>query len=86
MRTSNERRGRGVAGLLMLFLLAAGCSNQTAENAATPAPVASAAGVTPASAGKAMTVAVIPKGLTHVFWQSVKAGAEKAGQENNDGR
>jgi ribose transport system substrate-binding protein len=83
MRTSNERRGRGVAGLLMLFLLAAGCSNQTAENAATPAPAASAAGVTPAPDGKAMTVAVIPKGLTHVFWQSVKAGAEKAGQEDN---
>ena len=27
------------------------------------------------------TVAVIPKGLTHVFWQSVKAGAEKAARE-----
>ena len=27
------------------------------------------------------TVAVIPKGVSHVFWQSVKAGADKAGQE-----
>lgn len=26
-------------------------------------------------------IAVIPKGTTHVFWQSVKYGAEKAGQE-----
>lgn len=26
-------------------------------------------------------IAVIPKGMTHVFWQSVKAGAEKAGAE-----
>ncbi len=27
------------------------------------------------------TIAVIPKGLTHDFWQSVKRGAEKAGSE-----
>lgn len=27
------------------------------------------------------TIAVIPKGTTHIFWQSVKAGAEKAGLE-----
>ena len=29
----------------------------------------------------AMTIAVIPKGTTHVFWQSIHAGAEKAAQE-----
>jgi ribose transport system substrate-binding protein len=28
-----------------------------------------------------MRIAVVPKGLAFVFWQSVKAGAEKAGQE-----
>jgi ribose transport system substrate-binding protein len=28
-----------------------------------------------------LTVAVIPKGTTHVFWQSIHAGAEKAAQE-----
>jgi ribose transport system substrate-binding protein len=28
-----------------------------------------------------MTIAVIPKGTTHVFWQSIHAGAEKAAQE-----
>lgn len=27
------------------------------------------------------TIAVIPKGTTHVFWKSVEAGARKAGQE-----
>ncbi len=27
------------------------------------------------------TIAVIPKGTTHVYWQSVKAGAEAAGRE-----
>ncbi len=26
-------------------------------------------------------IAVIPKGTTHIFWQSVRAGAEKAGEE-----
>ncbi|MCK4958628.1 MAG: substrate-binding domain-containing protein, partial [Planctomycetes bacterium] len=29
------------------------------------------------------TIAVIPKGTTHIYWQSVKAGAEAAGKENN---
>lgn len=28
-------------------------------------------------------VAVIPKGTTHIFWQSVRRGAEDAGKENN---
>jgi len=28
-----------------------------------------------------MTIAVIPKGTTHVFWKSIHAGAEKAGKE-----
>jgi ribose transport system substrate-binding protein len=28
-----------------------------------------------------MTVAVIPKGTSHVFWQSIHAGAQKAGTE-----
>jgi ribose transport system substrate-binding protein len=27
------------------------------------------------------SIAVIPKGTTHIFWQSVHAGAQKAGQE-----
>jgi len=40
---------------------------------------------TPASGGTAdnskLTIAVIPKGTTHVFWQSIRAGAEKAGTE-----
>ena len=33
----------------------------------------------PASSG--MTIAVIPKGTTHTFWQSIRAGAERAGTE-----
>ncbi len=30
---------------------------------------------------KKLKIAVIPKGTTHIFWQSVHAGAEKAGAE-----
>ena len=40
---------------------------------------AAPAGSTPASSG--MTIAVIPKGTTHTFWQSIRAGAERAGKE-----
>ena len=28
-----------------------------------------------------LTIAVIPKGTTHAFWQSIHAGAEKGAQE-----
>lgn len=28
-----------------------------------------------------LTIAVIPKGTTHAFWQSIRAGAERAGRE-----
>jgi ribose transport system substrate-binding protein len=35
----------------------------------------------PAAGGDALTIAVIPKGTSHVFWQSIHAGAEKAAQE-----
>jgi ribose transport system substrate-binding protein len=35
----------------------------------------------PAQAPGALTIEVIPKGTTHVFWQSIRAGAERAGKE-----
>ena len=41
---------------------------------------ASACGGRRENAG-ALTIAVIPKGTSHVFWQSIHAGAEKAAQE-----
>jgi ribose transport system substrate-binding protein len=34
-----------------------------------------------AQSGGSLTIGVVPKGLTHVFWQSVKAGAQKACDE-----
>jgi ribose transport system substrate-binding protein len=30
-----------------------------------------------------LTIAVIPKGTTHAFWQSIRAGAERAGREHD---
>jgi ribose transport system substrate-binding protein len=42
---------------------------------------ASACGGAPAQTGGKLTIAVIPKGTAHVFWQSVHAGAEKAARE-----
>jgi len=33
------------------------------------------------SGGRERRIAVIPKGTTHIFWQSVRRGAEKAGAE-----
>src|SRR5215510_1786622 len=35
----------------------------------------------PASGGGAATIAVVPKGTSHVFWQSIHAGAAKASKE-----
>lgn len=34
-----------------------------------------------AAAGSGYTIAVIPKGTSHAFWQSIRAGAERAGRE-----
>jgi ribose transport system substrate-binding protein len=55
--------------LLIALLAAAACGGSS-----TPAPGA-------ASDPSKLTIAVIPKGTTHVFWQSIRAGAEKAGAE-----
>src|SRR5215211_3660474 len=41
----------------------------------------SAATTQKSSGGKTFRIAVIPKGTTHLHWQSVEAGARKAAQE-----
>lgn len=56
-----------LAALAVGLTLATGCNKKTAANA----PGAPARHV----------IAVIPKGTTHIYWQSVKAGAEAAGKE-----
>src|SRR5205085_2697159 len=41
----------------------------------------SCGGRSPSTANGTLTIAVIPKGTSHVFWQSIHAGAEKAARE-----
>jgi ribose transport system substrate-binding protein len=55
------------ASISLVFMFAPGCGKKSGEN--TP------------SAGARHGIAVIPKGTTHIFWQSVHAGARKAGEE-----
>ena len=43
--------------------------------------VAAACNRPPAAGDGKLTIAVIPKGTSHVFWQSIHAGAARAGQE-----
>ncbi len=47
------------------LLLVTGCNRKSAEN----------------SSRHQLTIAVIPKGTTHVYWQALKEGAEAAGKE-----
>ena len=59
--------------LFLLTILVASVSCSGGDKAAP------AAAGSPAST--AYTIAVIPKGTTHTFWQSIRAGAERAGTE-----
>jgi ribose transport system substrate-binding protein len=63
-----------------ILLTLAGC-DPLKDNTTTTPPPAGNTTATATDSGKKLTIAVIPKGLTHVFWQSVKAGADKAGAE-----
>lgn len=73
----NKIRNLSLWGALSL-LAAAGCNSGGSSN---EAPEVSPAG-NPAPAGTSkMTIAVIPKGTTHVYWKSVEAGARKAAEE-----
>ena len=64
--------------VLGLLLLCAACDKprpEPVEGASAPAPAGGGA------AASKVTIAVIPKGTSHVFWQSIHAGANKAAQE-----
>jgi len=49
---------------------------------ALAAAVLSGCTTAPAPTAGSLTIAVIPKGTSHVFWQSIHAGAEKAARES----
>jgi ribose transport system substrate-binding protein len=56
-----------ISFVLACLLAATGCKQRSEDNAP--------------SSGAKHVIAVIPKGTTHIFWQSVHAGAKKAGEE-----
>ncbi len=71
------RRAAAIACVAaVVALLALGCARKEAGEQASPAP-----GAAGEQAGKQLEIAVVPKGTAHVFWLSVKAGAEKAAEE-----
>src|SRR5439155_11408100 len=59
--------------LAVSLLFQTGCGNksETPPNSGGPG----------GASAKKRSIAVIPKGTTHIYWQSVKAGAEAAGKE-----
>lgn len=63
--------------LLAAALFAVGCGAKSDS----PAPTE---GSGQSSAAKKLRIAVIPKGSTHEFWKSVKAGADEAAAELGD--
>src|SRR5262249_38994169 len=74
--------------LALVGLAAAGCVRETSQENSTPAPTPSAtpsapAATEPKGAANRLKIAVVPKGTTHQFWQTVKAGADAAGGELN---
>lgn len=79
MQFKTTRRSALLSVSALALTLLFGCDNKPAETGGTPKT--EAGGEAPKAAGGSLTLAVIPKGMTHVFWQSVKAGAEKAGSE-----
>lgn len=80
-----SRAGGHACGAALLALLAvaaiSGCGGSTPEPGAGSAPSETAAPA-PDSPPNALRIAVIPKGLAHQFWLTIKAGAEAAAKEN----
>ena len=70
MKRSN-RRTLLLASASLTALWLSGC----------PAPSQPATGLPAPSPGAKKTIAVIPKDLTHIYWQSVRKGADNAGSE-----
>lgn len=82
-RSAGPSSPRPVRPTLALFCIVvagflASCTKQEGAPGA-----ATGSGAVPPAAGKTLRIAVIPKGTTHGFWQSVHAGAIKAERELN---
>src|SRR5207244_12019029 len=67
---------RSLTGLVAAAMLAFAIAGCPKENAGEGAPGGG-------GTAKKFRIAVIPKGTAHSFWQTVKAGADAAGKEDN---
>lgn len=75
-----QRAGRLLA-LAALAFAVTGCPKDTGEASNPGAPQAGTTGG--GGSGKTLQIALIPKGTTQSYWQTVKAGAEQAAKEEN---
>ena len=67
--------------LACLALFAVGCSWPSGSTTGSASGADGAAAPSAGASGDKLTIAMIPKGTTHVFWKSVEAGAKKAAEE-----
>src|SRR4051812_6661995 len=75
---------RALCLLALAALAAAGCVRETTDSNTGTTPTPPSPPPTAAKgSGDRLKIAVVPKGTTHQFWQTVKAGADAAGQEFN---
>lgn len=72
MRNSHIMKRVWILPLLIVALAACSPKDSATDSAAAPG-----------GGGSTYDIAVIPKGLSHQFWTTVKAGAEQAGKEFN---
>lgn len=80
MAGSGVQRALGTLAVGAFALLSLGCPKEETS------PTSGTSGATQSAQngeGTKLQIAVIPKGTTASFWQTVKAGAEKAASENN---
>ncbi len=78
--TATLRRGMTTIAMGLGLLLVAGCGGP-AEQASTNSDSKEAMPAEEAADVATLRIAVIPKGLAHQFWLTIKAGAEAAAEE-----
>jgi ribose transport system substrate-binding protein len=68
---------RNLLGAFACLLVLAGCNGAAKPTSEDKVSTATQTG----QSGKKLKIAVVPKGTSHVFWNSVHAGAERAAKE-----
>jgi ribose transport system substrate-binding protein len=75
---ASAARWMGAAAITSVVLAGCGNSGAPSDNTSTP-PSGNTTSAAPGN--KNLTIAVIPKGTTHVYWKTVEAGASEAAKE-----